>query len=54
MLIISRYIHIKCHEKESCVDISHFSIFSYCACAIVSKVIKGQKRPPHSIPQHGI
>ena len=49
------YIHIKCHEEESCVDIQYLSIFSYCACAAASEMIKaGQNRPHHSIPQHGI
>ena len=31
--------HDKCPEEESCVDISHFSVFSYRACAIASEVI---------------
>ena len=55
MLIWSRHIHIKGHEEESCVDISHFSIFSHCTCAIESEVIKaGQNRLHHSIPKHRI
>ena len=27
-------------RKKVCVDISHFSVFSYRACAIASEVIK--------------
>ena len=27
-------------SKKVCVDISLFSVFSYCACAIASEVIK--------------
>ena len=38
-------------KKKVCVDISLFSVFSYCACAIASEVIKiGQNRLHHSIP----
>ena len=29
----------KCPEEESCVDISHFSVFSYRACATEWEVI---------------
>ena len=38
-----------------CIDTSHFSVFSYRACAIASEVIKiGQNRLQHLIPSHGI
>ena len=26
-------------RKKVCIDISHFNVFSYCACAIASEVI---------------
>ena len=40
---------MKCHEEESCVDISHFSMRNR------FRMIKaGQNRLHHSIPQHGI
>ena len=39
-------------RKKVCVDIYHFSVFSYRACAIASEVIKiGQIQLHHSIPQ---
>ena len=42
-------------RKKVCVDISLFSVISYCACAIASEVIQiGQNRLHHSIPYHGI
>ena len=42
-------------RKKVCVDISLFSVISYCACAKVSEVIQiGQNRLHHSIPYHGI
>ena len=38
--------------KKVCVDISHFSVFSYRACAIASEVINiGQMQYHHLIPQ---
>ena len=37
--------------RKLCIDTSHFSVFSYRACAIASEVIKmGQNRLHHSIP----
>ena len=42
--------HNKCHEEEGCVDISHFSVFSFGAWAIASEVIIGQNKHHHSIP----
>ena len=42
-------------KKKVCVDISLFSVISYCTCAIASEVIQiGQNRLHHSIPYHGI
>ena len=42
-------------RKKVCVDISLFSVISYCACAIASEVIQiDQNRLHHSIPYHGI
>ena len=42
-------------RKKVCVDISLFSVISYCACAKASEVIQiGQNRLHHSIPYHGI
>ena len=39
-------------RKKLCVDISHFSVFSYRACAVEWKVINiGQNYLNHSIPQ---
>ena len=39
-------------RKKVCVDISHFSAFSYRACAVEWKVINiGQNLHHHSIPQ---
>ena len=39
-------------RKKVCVDISDFSVFSYCACAIASEVINiGQILHHHSIPR---
>ena len=35
--------------KKVCVDISHFSVFSYRACAIATI---GQNRLHHAIPQY--
>ena len=42
-------------RKKVCVNISLFSVISYCACTIASEVIQiGQNRLHHSIPYHGI
>ena len=42
----------KCPEEESCVDISHLSVFSYRACAIALKIINVYQNYHHgSIPQ---
>ena len=46
-----KYIHNKCHEEESCIDISHISLFYYSSCTIASEVINiGLNRLHHSIP----
>ena len=42
----------KCHEEESCVYISYFSVFYFCACEIALEVINvGQNQHNHSILQ---
>ena len=42
-------------RKKVCVDISHFSVFSYCACAVASQVTEtGQSRLHHSFPRYRI